>query len=667
MKHLIYLVSILFFLTIFCDSVSAQRGYYEQEYEMPFQPRFILGSSYYNSLGDIKGPNAGNLLGNIGFKSGVSFNLNENVDLSLLFKRYKLAEESDSDKFSSEIRSFGLHFDYTLNKLFKNNRLSPLVGLGINNINFKTINYFSSLGNEKKVYDDESSFNIPANIGLSLNVSERIKLNLSYNYILNFSDIDKYQENDASDNISMVDFTICYDFFTKIPREKPIDDSFYSDVNFEKFDIEDTDGDMVSDNDDHCPETPQGVKVDEKGCPIDTDNDGIADYLDKQINSRYGALVDEDGIELTEDKYESTYGYVAATRKYAHIYNESEIKKEDYLNINDFLIAKANEFNNSYNQSVQANELVSALIYRVEIGRYSGDIPEEDEIKMLMLNDLESTTKGDYVVYMVGKYNSKDDALKREYELDSQGFLDCYILVDNNGKIEKYTPPAPVKPEQEEIVQASDDLLSKEKIDTNPVLKINEPVYRVQIGAFKEALPEQVFDGVNNVISMKDKDGFIKYMTGSFTNKKDGVDYMFQMRARGFEDAFLVAYKNGKRTIEFFVPKTNVDLKTKENNKKESKNTTEKEQKTSMIEFTVQILVTDQALNADQLKSLEKLKDVEKTQVGTNMFAYYAGSFNKIQNANKRLNEAKNLGFENAFIFASENGVRITIEEALNK
>ena len=516
---------------------------------MPFQPRFILGSSYYNSLGDIKGPDAGNLLGNIGFKSGVSFNLHESVDLSLLFKRYKLAEESDSDKFSSEIRSFGLQIDYTLNKFFKNNRLSPLIGLGINNINFKTINYFNS--NEKEVYDDESSFNIPANVGVSLNVSERIKLNLSYNYILNFSDIDKYQENDASDNISMVDFTICYDFFTKIPREKPIDDSFYSDVNFEKFDIEDTDGDMVSDNDDHCPETPQGVKVDEKGCPIDTDNDGIADYLDKQINTRYGALVDENGVELTEDKYESTYGYVAATRKYAHIYNESEIKKEDYLNINDYLIAKANEFNNNYNQSVQADKLVSGLMYRVEIGRYSGDIPEEDEIKMLMLNDLESTTQGEYVIYMVGKYNTKDEALKREYELDSQGFLDCYILVDNNGKIEKYTPPAPPKPEQEEIVQASDDSLSQEnkKIDINQEVKINEPVYRVQIGAFKEALPDQVFDGVDNVISMKDKDGFIKYMTGSFTNKKDGIDYMFQMRARGFEDAFLVAYKNGKKEL----------------------------------------------------------------------------------------------------------------------
>ena len=32
MKHLTYLVSILFFVMIFCNSASAQRGYYEQEY-----------------------------------------------------------------------------------------------------------------------------------------------------------------------------------------------------------------------------------------------------------------------------------------------------------------------------------------------------------------------------------------------------------------------------------------------------------------------------------------------------------------------------------------------------------------------------------------------------------------------------------------------------------
>ncbi len=43
----------------------------------------------------------------------------------------------------------------------------------------------------------------------------------------------------------------------------------------------DADGDGVADAKDKCPDTPKGVKVDEKGCPIDTDGDGIPDYLDK--------------------------------------------------------------------------------------------------------------------------------------------------------------------------------------------------------------------------------------------------------------------------------------------------------------------------------------------------------------------------------------------------
>ncbi|MDX9882551.1 MAG: OmpA family protein [Prolixibacteraceae bacterium] len=42
----------------------------------------------------------------------------------------------------------------------------------------------------------------------------------------------------------------------------------------------DSDGDGVADRKDECPETPVGVQVDEKGCPVDTDGDGIADYQD---------------------------------------------------------------------------------------------------------------------------------------------------------------------------------------------------------------------------------------------------------------------------------------------------------------------------------------------------------------------------------------------------
>ncbi len=42
----------------------------------------------------------------------------------------------------------------------------------------------------------------------------------------------------------------------------------------------DADGDGVSDQNDKCNDTPKGVKVDDKGCPLDTDQDGVVDYQD---------------------------------------------------------------------------------------------------------------------------------------------------------------------------------------------------------------------------------------------------------------------------------------------------------------------------------------------------------------------------------------------------
>lgn len=44
--------------------------------------------------------------------------------------------------------------------------------------------------------------------------------------------------------------------------------------------LADTDKDGVADKYDKCPNTPLGVEVDEKGCPLDTDKDGVYDYMD---------------------------------------------------------------------------------------------------------------------------------------------------------------------------------------------------------------------------------------------------------------------------------------------------------------------------------------------------------------------------------------------------
>ncbi|MDP4239815.1 MAG: DUF5723 family protein, partial [Bacteroidota bacterium] len=56
-------------------------------------------------------------------------------------------------------------------------------------------------------------------------------------------------------------------------------------INFEFGNRKDADRDGVVDRKDKCPDTPFGVIVDKKGCPVDTDGDGVPDYLDKCANT----------------------------------------------------------------------------------------------------------------------------------------------------------------------------------------------------------------------------------------------------------------------------------------------------------------------------------------------------------------------------------------------
>lgn len=62
----------------------------------------------------------------------------------------------------------------------------------------------------------------------------------------------------------------------------------------------DSDGDGVIDSQDQCPNTPAGVKVDAKGCPLDTDGDGVPDYLDQCPGTPKGFKVDSVGCIIEQ-------------------------------------------------------------------------------------------------------------------------------------------------------------------------------------------------------------------------------------------------------------------------------------------------------------------------------------------------------------------------------
>lgn len=63
----------------------------------------------------------------------------------------------------------------------------------------------------------------------------------------------------------------------------------------------DLDNDGVGDALDQCPDTPIGVLVDARGCPMDGDSDGVPDGVDQCANTPTGATVDARGCPTDTD------------------------------------------------------------------------------------------------------------------------------------------------------------------------------------------------------------------------------------------------------------------------------------------------------------------------------------------------------------------------------
>jgi outer membrane protein OmpA-like peptidoglycan-associated protein len=71
--------------------------------------------------------------------------------------------------------------------------------------------------------------------------------------------------------------------------------------SFSFFTKEDSDGDGIDDGKDICPNTPNGIQVDDFGCPLDDDFDGIPNFLDKCSGTLRNVKVDNFGCPLNSD------------------------------------------------------------------------------------------------------------------------------------------------------------------------------------------------------------------------------------------------------------------------------------------------------------------------------------------------------------------------------
>lgn len=249
--------------------------------------------------------------------------------------------------FKTEIIDFGLNLEYAFGHLIKGqNKMRPFISIGAEYFTFnsKTDMFLDETGERYHYYPDgtirnasgefmsrdykyetslrdlnfrddvadQSAFALVADLGFEVPMSERVTFRIATSLHYSFTDdIDNISSENtniwvgdaAYDMFSLTYCAINIDLFSD--PESIINQRLFADVSgdFDYNIVADTDNDGVLDLMDDCPETPQGVLVnDTTGCPLDDDRDGVPNYKDKEPGTRTGAIINEDGVEMKPDQ-----------------------------------------------------------------------------------------------------------------------------------------------------------------------------------------------------------------------------------------------------------------------------------------------------------------------------------------------------------------------------
>jgi len=238
-------------------------------------------------------------------------------------------------------------------------------------------------------------------------------------------------------------------------------------------------------------------------------------------------------------------------------------------------------------------------------------------------------------------------------------------------------------------------LYTKENpIPLNPELP-SGIIFKVQIGAFKNAINQNSFKGLSPIAAEKiEGSAFTKYLAGMFQTFEGASSALTEIKTLGYKDAFIVAYRDGKR-IPVYLARPEAQEKTANYNQlanNESTNIKNREKnavtpnnnqinetntieninnepnvtatdikKTENLLYTVQIGVYKTPVPHSRLYNLNPIYQ-EQTQY--QFIRYTTGIFSDLETANKEKDRIRNLGIKDAFVTAYHKGRKISLNEA---
>jgi hypothetical protein len=676
-----------------------------------FKPKISLGTGMLSFYGDLYSKHyQAPWVSRVGYDLNVSHRLNRylQINFNVLFGKLGAFENTPTrhENFQSEIRAGGINLFYDFGNFIPDQyRIRPWISAGVTSFEFlsktdlkdkngETYYYWNdgsiknmpegSAGsqNAKDLVRDykyetdirernadgfgkypERSFAFPLGFGALMEISPRFDFKIGVQYYLTTTDyvdgisnksVGNRQGTKSKDKFVYSSFALQYDLVADINKkpEDTLSDAYYDGVDWLAIENMDYDKDGVKDFDDECQGTPEGVKVNKKGCPLDDDEDGVPNYMDDENPSPKGFEVNMHGVAQTDEFWQSWYD---------HYFDSLGIDKTTEIigNAYDFANAKPKIITNA----------VEARVYTIELARYAAGVPSDEMAFLLSIGDIKSTIldDGSTVVYTAGTYEDVKLAMKRRDEFRAEGNKKSQVGYFKNEKYFSMT--------DEELQKALSNAATSTAVSTNTsAVNTNTAgavdnsfakggiVYRVQLGAYKNRISLNAFNNSANVVELKTEEGTYRYVTAGHKTVAEAAAKKADLYLLGYTDAFVTAYKDGKRIA---MNEAGATMSTKEKEDLNENKTFSSVDK-SLISFKIQIGALKKPVQVkDMDERVKGLEGVGKQTTATGMVRYTIGKYSGYNDAEKARKEMEDKGFPEAFIIATFKEEIISLQEAM--
>lgn len=538
----------------------------------------------------------------------------------------------------------------------------------------------------------EAAWSIPVGGGFLFQVTDRIDFKLNYQMFFTSTDYIDGVTNKSTgnrigdkkkDNFSYTSFAVQYDLIAKpLLKQEQFKDTL-GDKYWLAMDGVDTDKDGVVDFKDECYGTSEGVKVDEKGCPLDDDKDGIPNYRDDELTTPLGAPVNEKGVAQSDDYWKAWY--------------------DQYMNDSTGVGYEVEYVGNIFALDSKKPKIdLNKDIYTIELARYNGSIPSDELALLLSIGDIKSITldDGTTVVYTAGEYEKIKTAVKRRDEFRNEGNKGAAVSKIKGKNITKLSEEELTtlmnKETEDELktstvgngtvsvsngtnsattgtnstVDGTNTAVSGTNTAVTNTTSVNDAgfnksdiVYRVQLGAFKNKISTSVFNTSAGVLELKTGESVYRYVTKGYKTIEEAAAIRADLVIQGYSDAFVTAYKDGKR-IPMSQTKATMENKAYKEDLNENKIFSSVDKK--LVQFKVQLGPLKKPVAEKSMdERVKDIKDIEKQATSSGSIRYTTGKFNNMAAAEKYRKDLEDKGFTDAFIIATFRDEVISIQEAL--